>query len=170
MEQRDKIFDLIVQANRGGIYRICLAYLYDQSQADDLYQEILLQVWKSLDSFKGAAQISTWVYRVAVNTAISYNASHKKSRHEPLPDVLNIADDHTAAAQQKENKLNRLHQAINQLEEQDRLLISLVLEDMSYKEIAEITGSNTNNIGVRISRIKARLLKIMNDKMPEDGL
>lgn len=170
MNQREKIFSEVVHENKGGIYRICLAYLYDKSHADDLYQEILLQIWKSLDNFKGAAQISTWVYRIAVNTAITYNAHHKKKKHEPLPEIVNIADEHTGQAKEKEQQLASLTNAISKLEEQDRLLISLVLENISYKEIAEITGSNTNNIGVRINRIKARLLKIMNNKITEDGL
>jgi len=154
----------MVRDNSAGIYRICKAYLYNKSHVDDLYQEILLQIWKSLDSYKGAAKISTWIYRIAVNTAITYNAQHKKTRFNELPERAEIADEPQTAAKEKESQLTQLTNAINQLEEHDRIIISLVLEDLSYKEIAEITGSNTNNIGVRIARIKTKLLKLMENQ------
>jgi len=137
-----------------------MAYLYDKGEVDDLYQEILFSVWKSLDSYKGAAQISTWIYRVAVNTAINYNIKHKKQQHLVLPETLNIAAEEKNP-KQEEAQFKKLRYCIQQLEAQDRLIISLVLEDKSYKDIAEITGSNTNNVGVKINRIKARLLKLM---------
>lgn len=167
MNNRDKIFTDLVRENHASIYRICLAYLYDKSHAADLYQEILLQVWKSLGNYKGDAKVSTWIYRIAVNTAITYNQQFSKNRYEELPETINIAD--TSDAKEKESQLSMLTQAISQLETQDRLIISLVLEDLSYKEIAEITGSNINNTGVRITRIKARLLKLMNDKTSGNG-
>ena len=170
MNQRDTIFTEIVHSNHSSIYRICLAYLYDKSHAADLYQEILLQIWKSLDSYKGAAMINTWVYRIAVNTAITYNNQFSKDRYVELPDTVNIADDNAAHSKEKETQLSALSYAISQLDTHDRLIISLVLEDLSYKEIAEITGSNTNNIGVRITRIKTKLMKLINDKIDNDGL
>ena len=169
MQNRDLIFTEIIQQNHGSIYRICKAYLYDRSHADDLYQEILLQIWKSMSNYKGNAQISTWIYRVAVNTAISYNAQHKKNRHEELPENTDIPEEHGTGSE-KEMQLILLNNAISQLEEHDRLIISLVLENLSYKEIAEITGSNINNTGVRIARIKARLLRIMENKTTANEL
>ena len=170
MNQREKIFSDLVREHHASIYRICIAYLYDKSHAEDLYQEILLQLWNSLDNYKGAAKMSTWIYRVAVNTAITYNIRNKRTKFEELPESVNIADEQEVHAKEKETQLSQLTRAINQLEEPDRLIISLVLEDLSYKEIAEITGSNTNNIGVRITRIKTRLLKIMNNKTADDGI
>ena len=137
-----------------------MAYLYDKGEVDDLYQEILYSVWKSLDSYKGAAQLSTWIYRVAVNTAINYNIKHKKQQHLELPETLNIPAEEKDV-KQEEVQFKKLRHCIQQLESQDRLIISLVLEDKSYKDIAEITGGNTNNVGVKINRIKARLLKLM---------
>jgi len=169
LQNRDLIFTEIIQQNHGSIYRICKAYLYDRSHADDLYQEILLQIWKSMSNYKGNAQISTWIYRVAVNTAISYNAQHKKNRHEELPENTDIPEEHGTGSE-KEMQLILLNNAISQLEEHDRLIISLVLENLSYKEIAEITGSNINNTGVRIARIKARLLRIMENKTTANEL
>lgn len=170
MSQQEQIFTQAISDNQAAIYRICLAYLYDRSHAADLYQEILLQIWKSMAAFRGDARISTWIYRIAVNTAITYNAQHKKNRHEELPHTINVQEAGLHEKIEQEERLNRLTLAVSQLEEHDRLLVSLMLEGMSYKEIAEITGSNTNNIGVRINRIKTRLLKLMNNQTDDDGL
>lgn len=170
MKQKEQIFGQLVKDNKSAVYRICLAYLYDRSHADDLYQEILLQAWKSLDAFRGDASMNTWLYRIAVNTAITYNRKQAKSRVEELPDHLQPAILQHSESREREEKLNKLSVAISQLEEQDRLLISLVLEDMSYKQIAEITGTSVNNTGVRITRVKARLMKLMTEKNGDDGL
>jgi RNA polymerase sigma factor (sigma-70 family) len=164
------MFSDLVRQNQAAIYRICRAYLYDRSHAEDLYQEILLQIWNSLSNYKGTAQVSTWIYRIAVNTAITYNIRNKKTHLEPLPDSFNIAEDNPGHDHEKESQLSRLTWAISQLEEKDRLIISLVLEDLSYKEIAEITGSNTNNIGVRITRIKTRIMKLMTNQIDNNEL
>ena len=115
LQQHKDIFNDIVRENRAGIYRICNAYLYDKSHVDDLYQEIILQVWKSLESYKGAAKISTWIYRIAVNTAITYNAQHKKVRFNELPDHVQIADEPLTESKEKESQLTQLTHAINQL-------------------------------------------------------
>lgn len=162
MNNREELFNDLVKSNHASIYRICRAYLYDVSHADDLYQEVLYQIWNSMAGFKGNAQVSTWIYRVAVNTAINYNIKNKRYQHLPLPDGFNMPDEDVGSVkQEQEVQLNKLRYCIQQLEEHDRLIISLVLEDKSYKEIAEILGSNTNLVGVKINRIKARLLKLM---------
>lgn len=170
LNQREQIFNDTVRENHASIYRICRAYLYDKSHAQDLYQEILLQLWNSIDKYRGAAHLNTWVYRVAVNTAITYNARSKRVRMEELPVTINIAEEPEDNAKEKESQLSMLTWAISQLDEYDRLIISLVLEDLSYKQIAEVTGSNTNSIGVRITRIKARLMKLMTDKTDRHGI
>jgi RNA polymerase sigma-70 factor (ECF subfamily) len=163
MEKPDEeTFTKLVVSNRASIYRICRAYIYDASLADDLYQEILFQIWKSIKNFKGHAKVSTWVYRIAVNTAISFNLKNKRHQHEPIPDFFPLAyEDTMEDKKESEVRLDHLRYCINQLEPADRLIISLVLEDKSYKDIAEITGNNANLVGVKINRIKGRLLKLM---------
>jgi len=170
--KQETLFNQLVKDNHAAIYRICRAYLYDASQADDLYQEILYQAWKSIQAFKGEAKVSTWIYRIAVNTAINFNLKNKRHQHLPMPDFFQPAYEETLPEKQaQEAQLNKLRYCISRLETQDRLIISLVLEDKSYKDIAEITGSNINNVGVKISRIKARLLKLMeNSKQYNDEL
>ena len=162
-EQQESLFNELVATHRASIYRICRAYLYDIAEADDLYQEILYQIWKSLQNFRGQSQIGTWVYRVSVNTAISYNLKNKRRRHMPLSESLQLPYEESLTNKyEQEMQLRQLHQAISQLPAAERLIISLVLEDKSYKNIAEITGASVSHTGVKISRIKTRLLQLIN--------
>lgn len=160
LNKHEEEFNELVKNNHASIYRICRAYLYDVSHANDLYQEILFQLWKSMQNFKGKSKVSTWVYRIAVNTAINYNLKHKKHDHLPLPDLIQVPYEETLSTKiEQEQQVDKMRYCISMLESQDRLIISLVLEDKSYKEIAEITGNN--HVGVKINRIKGRLLKLM---------
>lgn len=167
LNQQQDLFSELVRENHASIYRICRAYLYDISHADDLYQEILYQAWKGLNNFKGQAKASTWIYRIAVNTAISYNIKNKRHQHLPLPESFQIPyQDTLAQKKEQDDQLIRLRFCISQLVPQDRLIISLVLENKSYKEIGEITGSSLSNTGVKINRIKGRLLNLMENIKP----
>ena len=162
LDKQEKDFSQLVKDNHASIYRICRAYLYDPSHANDLYQEILYQIWISMHRFAGKAKVSTWIYRVAVNTAISYNLKNKKHEYSSLPEEVQFPYEDTMPEKiEQEIQLDHLRYCISQLEAENRLIISLVLEDKSYKEIAEITGTNVNQVGVKINRIKARLLKLM---------
>ena len=156
LEQKEQLFNQLLEQSKGSIYRICKAYLYDEQQTDDLFQEILIAIWRSMDKFRNEAKWNTYIYRIAVNTAIKYNLKHKKIRIiENLP---------TTTLEEKielENRFEQMHRAIQQLKPPDRLLISLVLEDLSYKEIAEVLDSKVNLVGVRINRIKQRIIKII---------
>ena len=153
-------FEEIYQANKDKIYRLCLGFTGSSTDADDLLQEVLLKVWNNLDGFKGESKIETWVYRVATNTALLYINRKKRSQNkfqEIHPEQLNFkkeAHDSTIDLQ-----INKLYEAISKLKEIDRIVISLILEDKSYKEISEITGLPVNHIGVKINRIKKELKK-----------
>lgn len=148
----------------GIIIKICRAYTHSQADFEDYYQEVCLQIWRSKDSFKGDSNWSTWIYRLSLNVCLTLLRKDKKNQHivttEPLP------------AEQKEEKaafsdedLNQLYRAIRQLKEIDRAVILLYLEEKSYQEIAEIMGTNANNVGVRIKRIKERLKKMLYGKV-----
>jgi len=163
-KQQQDFFTALVKENHASIYRICRAYLYDVSYAEDLYQEILYQIWKSIQNFKGNSKASTWIYRIAVNTAIGFNLKNSRYQHEPILDSLQMPEiDCISEKKDEEKQLVNLRYCISQLAAQDRLIISLVLEKKSYKEIAEITGASMSNTGVRINRIKDRLLQLMNN-------
>lgn len=149
--ERERQFLEVFERNKASIRRLCYGYLNSSSEVDDLFQEIMTNVWHSLPSFRGEAKISTWVYRIAVNTALVYRKKWK--RGEELPE---LADERRGAQQSLEDaeRLRMLHAAIATLQDQDRLIVTLLLEGLSYKEIADITGITVNYVGVKISRIK----------------
>ena len=143
------------------IIKMCRAYTNNQEDFEDYYQEVCLQIWKSKDNFKEQSEWSTWIYRLSLNVCLTLLKKNKKGvqyfASDTLPDEL-IEDSHVFA----DESLNELYDAIKKLSEIDRGVIMLYLEDKSYQEIADITGTNANNIGVRIKRIKERLKKILN--------
>lgn len=146
------------------IIKICRAYTNTQEDFEDYYQEVCLQIWKTRNNFRGQSEWSTWVYRLSLNVSLTL-LKKKKNNHEyfaseSLPDGL--AENSQAFA---DESLNQLYDAIKRLSEVDRGVILLYLEEKSYKEIADITGTNPNNIGVRIKRIKERLKKLLDGKV-----
>ncbi|MFU8862022.1 MAG: RNA polymerase sigma factor [Cyclonatronaceae bacterium] len=158
---KDRLFEELIAKNEDRIYRICRSYLTSKSDIPDLYQEILLEIWKSIDRFRHEAAWSTYIYRIALNTAIKFTKKAEKNREQALP-VIEIEDNSQKSEDlEKEQTLHVMHSCIQMLSDSDKLLITLVLEDLSYKEIAEILDCSTNLIGVRIKRVKGRLLKLM---------
>jgi len=149
----------------GIIIKICKAYTNSQEDFEDYYQEVCLQIWKSKDNFRQQCQWSTWVYRVSLNVCLTLLKKEKKKGQtyftsDVLPDVV------TTQNRAFENEpLNQLYIAIRQLSEVDRAIILLYLEEKPYQEIAEILGTNANNIAVRVGRIKERLKKILDGKL-----
>lgn len=145
------------------IIKICRAYTDSQEDFEDYYQEICLQVWKSRDNFKNNSKWSTWIYRISLNVCLTLLKKKTRSRnsfYDPSLDVANSEGPYFS-----DESLNYLYEAIKQLSEVDRAVILLYLEEKSYQEIAEIIGTNQNNIGVRITRIKERLKKIIKWKI-----
>jgi len=143
------------------IIKICRAYTNNKEDFEDYYQEVCLQIWRSKDNFKKQCAWSTWIYKLSLNVCLTYLKKAKNSSQhfvsDSLPEEL-IEDSHNFS----EQSINQLYSAIKQLSEIDRGVILLYLEEKSYLEIAEIIGSNANNIGVRIIRIKQRLNNILN--------
>lgn len=142
------------------IIKICRAYTNTQEDFEDYYQEVCLQIWKSKDNFKGQAEWSTWIYRLSLNVCLTFLKKKKNNLQHKVSDTLpkEILVDSNAFS---DESLNKLYAAIKQLSEIDRGVILLYLEEKSYQEIASIIGTNANNIGVRIKRIKERLKKIL---------
>lgn len=167
---KDTLFKQVLDENKDRIYRICCAYERNAIDRDDLYQEIAINIWKNLDKFEGRSAISTWIYRIAVNTSLMHikKESRRNSAKTELDEnSLNIAEPPNDDREEKietGKKIEILNECINELGTLDRLIISMVLEDLSYKEIAEVTGLTVNNTGVRINRIKKELLKLMEER------
>lgn len=161
MNNKEEFFEQTYNSLKDKIYRLCLGFMGNTSDADDLFQEVLIKIWNNLDNFREESSINTWVYRISTNTALmSINKINKsKSKYtNQLPDNLkNEISQVNDIVQQ--DKVKQLYQAISSLKEIDRIIISLLLEDNSYKEIAEITGISISNVGVKINRIKKILSK-----------
>ncbi|MEO0472883.1 MAG: sigma-70 family RNA polymerase sigma factor [Bacteroidota bacterium] len=164
MNQPDGHFEQIIADNKDRLYRICYAYLYDAAQVDDLYQDILINVWQGLKKFRSEAAVSTWIYRIAVNTALMYNRKTQreqqlfyKTDQIPQQEVRSEVDEKV----KMERQLAQLTDCIRRLPKADNLMASLLLEGMSYKEIAEIMGITVNHTGVKVKRLKEKLKKQM---------
>ena len=146
------------------IIKICRAYTNTQQDFEDYYQEVCLQIWKSRNNFQGRSEWSTWVYRLSLNVSMTMLKKQKKNHRPIASDRLpsDILDEPRVFI---DDSLEQLYAAIRQLSEVDRGVILLYLEEKSYQEIADIMGTNPNNIGVRIQRIKVRLKKILDGKI-----
>ncbi|WP_109830819.1 RNA polymerase sigma factor [Reichenbachiella versicolor] len=144
------------------IIKICRAYTDTQSDYEDYYQEVCLQIWRSRESFKQESEWSTWVYRISLNVCLTLLKKKKKtpaiSDEVPI-DISEEVNNYT------EQNLEQLYVAIRKLSQVDKAVILLYLEEKCYDEIAAITGTNANNIGVRINRIKSRLKKLLHGKI-----
>jgi RNA polymerase sigma-70 factor (ECF subfamily) len=147
------------------IVNICSAYTNSQEDFEDYYQEVCLQIWRSKDNFREQCKWSTWVYRIALNVCLTLLKKKKRNgkayfTSDVLPDDVLVSENRAF----EDESLNQLYVAIRHLSEVDRALILLYLEEKSYQEIADILGTNANNIGVRVNRIKERLKKILDEK------
>lgn len=151
-------FLVLIQEHQGIIHKICRLYRDGKEDREDLFQEITYQLWKSFPSFKREAKVSTWMYRIALNTAI---ASFRKKRldveyHQVLPDLPDDEVDEEYAIRQES-----LFATLKQLNESERAIVALYLDDLSYRQIAEIIGINENNVGVKLNRIKLKIQKLL---------
>ena len=161
-KRKEKLFQEVYKKYRPAIYRICNVYIYEKEQVEDLFQEIMLNIWNSLDKFKGDAKVGTWAYRVAVNTALLYN--RKTSQYNKVKSsVIDVpmGDQPTEDSKLNERRLHQLEQSISQLQKQDRLIISLILEELTYDQVAEIVGITPNYVGVKVTRIKKQLYELL---------
>lgn len=157
-QENPEIFLSVIEANKGIIYKVAHSYCNHAEDRQDLVQEIILQLWRSFGNYNNEYRYSTWIYRIALNTAISFyrRESRRKQVSGPLPDsIISLADNPFSGRQED---LGLLQQFISSLKDLDKALMLLYLEEKSYKEIAEITGISESNAGTRIARIK-QLLK-----------
>jgi RNA polymerase sigma-70 factor (ECF subfamily) len=145
----------------GIIIKICRAYSNSQEDFEDYYQEVCLQIWRSKDNFKGNSEWSTWIYRLTLNVCMTIRTRENKrqmqiSKSSELPEIAN-----QVLFSFQDESLEELYIAIKQLSDVDRAIIVLYLEERSYKEIGTILGTTSNNIGVRIQRIKKKLKQLI---------
>ena len=167
MKNKEEFFEQIYLKLKDKIYRLCLGFMGNKNDADDLYQEVLIKIWNALDNFRQESSVNTWVYRITTNTALQSINKSKSTKSNLLPDNLKTEIDTIDESEKQiqiqiQIQIQKLQKAISTLKEIDRIIISLLLEGNSYKEIAEITGINISNVGVRINRIKKKLITKLN--------
>lgn len=156
--KQEELFITTIKENEGIIYKVSRMYTDTEEDQKDLFQDIVYQLWKSFNSFKGNAKRSTWMYRVALNTAIAYlNRSKKQIKQTSLDFSLHIAEEEIDTSFQE--KVDVLYAQIKQFNVVERGIILLYLEGKSYEEIAAITGFTETNVGTRLSRIKQKLIR-----------
>lgn len=159
MNRQDRGIDLefqrIVMEQKTTIYSVCYMYATSKEEADDLFQDTLINLWRGYNQFRGDSNIRTWVYRVSLNTCLSYKRK-KKLKTIPLdisPDILS-----NSTPEGRQNVM--LHQRITRLEPFDRAIILLWLEDMTYEEIAAIVGISVKALSIRLVRIRKKLISL----------
>ena len=163
----EKEFIELINNNRALIFKVCNLYCSHPEGRRDLFQEVVLQLWKSFAGFRKASANSTWVYRVALNTAISnFRKESRKPEKKPLtllefeiPDIPDVTE--------KEEDRSILNQAIAKLTEIEKAVIMLYLDEKTYDEISEIIGISNSNVGVRLNRIKNKLSQLIKNNYNE---
>ena len=157
MKTTEKDFSRIVKQHKSTIYTVCYMFSKDADEVNDLFQEVLINLWKGFSSFQGRSDSSTWIWRVSLNTCISCERK-KKLDTVPLSMEINLFEDQDEDSQQ----IQLLHKRIHQLKPFDRAIVLLWLENLSYEEIGAIVGITAKNVGVRLYRIKEELKKMSN--------
>lgn len=154
-------FIKLINEHQGLIHKVCIMYESDRDVRNDLFQEIVLQLWRSFHSFRGESKITTWMYRIALNTAISgYRKQTRNVKTEDLNEMhFNISEQYSA--DNGEENVQRLQWAIRKLSDIERAMVMMALEEISYDEIAETIGITQNNVRVRMNRIREKLRRIM---------
>lgn len=162
------LFESWLAAHGGAVVKVARAYTYSAEDCEDLAQEILLQCWRSLSQFQGRATAATWFYRIALNTALTWNrnARRRRSRRTPSFEFDGISDPALDVVQSTAQKelVERLYAAIHQLSKTDAALVLLHLDDLSYRQIAEVLGITESNVGVLLNRAKLALSQRMQEK------
>ena len=150
------------EQNQNIIHKVCRIYTYNQDAHNDLFQEIAIQLWKAYPKFRGESKLSTWMYRIGLNTAITLYRKSKRSIVTQDFDSVLYRIESTSYDDTEEEQLKLMYKAIHQLSDIDKALIFLYLEEINYREIAETIGISEVNARVRMNRIKTRLKTILN--------
>ena len=164
-DPREEVFKRWLTQHTGLIFKLARSFASSDSDRDDLVQEILMHLWRSLPGFQGKAKESTWIYRVALHTALAWKRSEYQRRpsHEPLPAMEELAEPDDPAGREREELVGRLYDAIRRLPKVDAALVLLYLDDLSYREMAEVLGISETNVGVKLNRVRKTLAELMKE-------
>jgi len=159
MTDTERQFAKTVREHKSTIYTVCYMFSKDDDEVNDLFQEVLINLWKGYDSFGHRSDIRTWIYRVALNSCISLDRKKRRSATVRLAMDINLFEDRDEDTRQ----VDLLHKRIQRLQPFDRAIVLLWLEDLSYEEIGQIVGISTKNVSVRLFRIREQLKNMSND-------
>lgn len=159
----DDSFIQAINQNLGIAHKVCRLYFMDMDDREDVLQEMLYHLWRSYPNFSGRSKFSTWMYSVCLNTALTYFRKNKKQKHEYLSTTHHQIPD--ASSENKDETINMLFEVIAMLTPVNKAIVLLYLENMSYEEIADITGLSKSNVSVRLVRIKKELEVEMKKKI-----
>jgi RNA polymerase sigma-70 factor (ECF subfamily) len=166
INQTEQTFTEILEENKHKIYRICKVYAVSPVEPQDLFQDVVIQVWKSLPSFKGNFSLSTWVYKIAINICYTSKARLEKKNQNPVSlDSIKFLSEEDTPDKEQQEKYIALKDCIPSLDDADKSIVVLSLEELPYKEIAVITGLTENHIAVKMKRIRKLLLKCITQKL-----
>lgn len=156
----DKDFEEIIAEFGGIITKICYHFATDSDELKDLRQEVFYNIWKGMDKFKNDSKLSTWIYRISFNTCISFHRKEKRIEKISLNHIIDLPDDNTDSKKLEEYKI--MQTLIRNLKYEERALILMWLDEMSYEDISILTGLNRNTVAIRLKRIKEKLAKQVN--------
>ena len=163
----ENIFLAALEENQDRLLRICSSYAKDSVETEDLFQEVLINIWKALPNFKEHSTISTWMYRITLNVSLRHRAklSREKARFSRLKSITIEQVKNDERIETDHYKLIFLRNCIRALNDADKAVITLYLEELSYREISEITGIKENTVAVKIKRVKKKLLNCISKKL-----
>lgn len=159
MDISEQQFANLVREHKATIYTVCYMFSKDNDEVSDLFQEILVKLWKGFKSFEGRSDVKTWVYRVSLNTCITIDRK-KRSRRKAL---LSMDVDYFDSEEKSTAQVRMLHERIARLQPLDRAIVLLWLEQISYDEIGDIVGLSAKNVSVRLARIRVQLKNMSNE-------
>ena len=159
MNALEQKFAQTIAEHKSTIYTVCYMFSKDADEVSDLFQEVLVNLWKGFDTFEHRSDIKTWIYRVALNTCISLDRKKRRSSALPLSMDINLFEDRDEDTRQ----VGMLHRRISKLQPFDRAIVLLWLENLSYEEIGQIVGITAKNVSVRLFRIREQLKQMSND-------
>jgi RNA polymerase sigma-70 factor (ECF subfamily) len=171
MDQRENDFLQLVHKHEGRLRKICRVYADTAADQRDLYQDVLVALWRALPSFEGEAAPGTWLYRVALNTALSHD------RRQTVREEATLDDDHPLrtdtfdtpdVAVEEQDRLDRLYAALDRLDDVDKALVTMYLDEKPYAEMADVLGLTENHVGVKLHRLKNKLADWLEDA-PHDA-
>lgn len=151
-------FEKIIRENAGILHKLCRVYTYNPYEYEELFQEMMVQIWRSMGNFRSEAKLSTWIYQICINTALSFRSKLARDRKrfesidgkifaQPVPDP------------DKDEQLQKLYGTIRELKPIDRAIVSLYLDDKSYEETSQILGISKTNVATRLMRLKKHLME-----------